>query len=221
MEVLAVLKRAGPDLRKLHQPLSPLPVAESCLICAPANSQQHDVGGGGGWVTLVRATRWQVNCLGGTHWYREVYYRYLQRSPAGRSELICKAALWKYNYRAKIKKRMNSCSFSSLVSSGYSSSEKIALYAKVSTVCVSTQFHYVYIFFLLHRLYQLQYVIFIESAFIFLFYYEILKHTAFLPSNKHMFIQQIPSKIFSNLRYLYFYSTFLMFESVLFHIYCK
>lgn len=42
LEVLAVLKGASPDLHKLHQPLSPLPMAESCLICAPANGQQHD-----------------------------------------------------------------------------------------------------------------------------------------------------------------------------------
>lgn len=47
LEVLAVLKRASPDLHKLHQPLSPLPVAESCLIYAPANSQQHDAGAEG------------------------------------------------------------------------------------------------------------------------------------------------------------------------------
>lgn len=44
MEVLAVLKRASPDLHKLHLPLSPLPVAESRLICAPANGQQQDEG---------------------------------------------------------------------------------------------------------------------------------------------------------------------------------
>lgn len=49
LEVLAVLKRASPDLHKLHQPLSPLPVAESCLICAPANRQQRHAGGEGQW----------------------------------------------------------------------------------------------------------------------------------------------------------------------------
>lgn len=44
LEVLAVLKRASPDLHKLHLLLSPLPVAESRLICPPANGQQQDEG---------------------------------------------------------------------------------------------------------------------------------------------------------------------------------
>lgn len=47
LEVLAVLKGAIPDLHQLHQPPSPLPMAESRLICAPANGQQQGEEGGG------------------------------------------------------------------------------------------------------------------------------------------------------------------------------
>lgn len=105
LEVLAVLKGASPDLHQLHQPLSPLPMAESCLICAPANSQQQDeegrwgrrLGGrarplGDRWIVLEGHTG-NDKCA--------LYYRYLQRSPAGRSELPCTAAPRKYNYRTK------------------------------------------------------------------------------------------------------------------------
>lgn len=67
LEVLAVLKGASPDLHQLHLPLSPLPMAGSRLICAPANGQQQDEEEGGG-----QATWWQVDCLGGTHWQRQV-----------------------------------------------------------------------------------------------------------------------------------------------------
>lgn len=72
LEVLAVLKGSSPDLHQLHLALSPLPMAASRLICAPANGQQQDeVGGrvarGGG-----EASWWQVDCLGGTHRQRQV-----------------------------------------------------------------------------------------------------------------------------------------------------
>lgn len=53
-------------------PLSPLPVAESCLIRALANGQWDEakrVLGGGG---VDQATWWQVDCLGGTHQERQV-----------------------------------------------------------------------------------------------------------------------------------------------------
>lgn len=52
LEVLAVLKESSRDLHQLHQPLSPLPMAERRLIHAPENGQQQDeeeVGWGGGW----------------------------------------------------------------------------------------------------------------------------------------------------------------------------
>lgn len=65
LEVLAVLKGTSPDLHQLYQPLSPLPMAESRLICAPANGQQQDEEGGGRGTG--QATWWQVDCLGGTH----------------------------------------------------------------------------------------------------------------------------------------------------------
>lgn len=114
--VLAVLKRASPDLHKLHQPLSPLPVAESCLNCAPANGQQQNV------YAREGHTWWLWGCWGGVSGQGQarplggrwivleghisddkytLYYHYLQRSPTGRSELICTAAPWKYNYWAK------------------------------------------------------------------------------------------------------------------------
>lgn len=102
LEVLAVLKGASPDLHQLHQPLSPLPMAESRLICAPANGQQQGEEGGwwGGrvgplgdsWIVLEGHTG-NDKCA--------LYYRYLQRSPTGRSELPCTAAPRKYNYRTK------------------------------------------------------------------------------------------------------------------------
>lgn len=46
LEVLAVLKGSSPDLHQLHLALSPLPMAASRLICAPANGQQQDEVGG-------------------------------------------------------------------------------------------------------------------------------------------------------------------------------
>lgn len=76
LEVLAVLKGASPDLHQLHQPLSPLPVAESCLICAPANGQQRDEkrrGAGLESRAELGPTWWQVDCLGGTRQLRQVH----------------------------------------------------------------------------------------------------------------------------------------------------
>lgn len=63
-----LLKGASPDRHQLHQPLSPLPMAESRLICAPANGQQQDEEAGKGL-----ATWWQVDCLGGTQRQRQVH----------------------------------------------------------------------------------------------------------------------------------------------------
>lgn len=53
-----MLKGSSPDLHQLHLALSPLPMAASRLICAPANGQQQDevggrVAGGGGRGLLV------------------------------------------------------------------------------------------------------------------------------------------------------------------------
>lgn len=89
-----MLKGSSPDLHQLHLALSPLPMAASRLICAPANGQQQDEVGGrvarGGarplgdrWIVLEGHTG-NDKCA--------LYYRYLQRSPTGRSELTCTAA---------------------------------------------------------------------------------------------------------------------------------
>lgn len=88
-----MLKGASPDLHQLHLPLSPLPVAGSRLICAPANGQQRDEDGGeeegrarplgDRWIVLEGHTG-NDKCT--------LYYCYLQRSPTGRSEPTCTAA---------------------------------------------------------------------------------------------------------------------------------
>lgn len=102
LEVLAVLKGASPDL---HQPYSinhshsPWLRDVWSVLRQMANNKmwRGEVGGraralGDRWIVLEGHSSDDKYAL---------YYRYLQRSPMGRSELICTAALRKYNYRTK------------------------------------------------------------------------------------------------------------------------
>lgn len=102
LEVLAVLKGASPDLHEpysINHSHSPWLRAVWSVLRQIANNkiQRGEVGGR----ARALSDRWIVLEGHGSDDKYALYYRYLQRSPMGRSELICTAAPRKYNYWTK------------------------------------------------------------------------------------------------------------------------
>lgn len=92
LEVLAVLKAASPDLHQLHLPLSTPNGWEPSDLCSGKwPTTRWGPGEVGRWARPL-GDRWIVlEGHNGNDKYA-LYYRYLQRSPTGRSELTCTAA---------------------------------------------------------------------------------------------------------------------------------